>query len=330
VLRSVHWYIHPQACIFAVPPRPRSEAVFLDGLTGARASLTVSASPSPLLDAEGGGWNPSVHSTVAFDGQMPSRQERRRAEREAAKRAPDQAGVARAAGAAAPPTNVTVNPLGDWTTQSEDPAAFGALGAENVKRMADEGDAAAQYSQGYRLLCEAGAAGMPLGMTRSTKADVGFALCTAQFPVAHQTEVEVSMWSFVCLNKRVMCGCQPWAEEGTALLEKAAGQGQVYAMEELGGIHYTRTEHALAVTWHTKGAEAGLPKAMYNLGVMLDAGEGVAAPDYPAAADWYRRAAVAGEHVEAAINLSTMYQVGRGRARQNMSASSILDPRCLG
>jgi TPR repeat protein len=73
--------------------------------------------------------------------------------------------------------------------------------------------------------------------------------------------------------------------------------------------------------WFTKGAEAGLPLTMYNLGVMLDAEEGVAAPDYPAAADCFRRAADAG-HVEAANNLSNMYQVDRGRAWHNMSASS--------
>jgi len=49
---------------------------------------------------------------------MPSRQERRKAERDAAKRAPAKAG---AAGAAAALANLNVNPLGDWTTQAEDP-----------------------------------------------------------------------------------------------------------------------------------------------------------------------------------------------------------------
>ena len=46
--------------------------------------------------------------------------------------------------------------------------------------------------------------------------------------------------------------------------------------------------------WFTKASEAGLPKAMFFLGWMLDKGVGVVAPDYPAAADWYRRAADAG------------------------------------
>jgi len=61
-----------------------------------------------------------------------SRQERRKAERDAAKRKPAQAGTAGAAGAAGAEgaagaaaalanMNVNVIPLGDWTTQAEDP-----------------------------------------------------------------------------------------------------------------------------------------------------------------------------------------------------------------
>ena len=67
------------------------------------------------------------------------------------------------------------------------------------------------------------------------------------------------------------------------------------------------------MAWYTKGAEAGLPMAMFNLAVSLDAGEGVAAPDYPAAMGWHRRAAAAG-HAGAANNLSIMYAVGSGWA----------------
>jgi TPR repeat protein len=33
---------------------------------------------------------------------------------------------------------------------------------------------------------------------------------------------------------------------------------------------------------------------MFDLGLLLDLGKGRVAPDYPAAADWYRRAADAG------------------------------------
>jgi len=55
-----------------------------------------------------------------------------------------------------------------------------------------------------------------------------------------------------------------------ALLNKAAGQGHAYAMDALGNIHHDRKERVLAVEWYTKGAEAGLPRAMFNLGALLD------------------------------------------------------------
>jgi len=63
-----------------------------------------------------------------------------------------------------------------------------ALGAEAVKQRAATGDGAAQFSLGILLVSEAdGGEGTPLGGSgRSPKADVGLALCTAQFPVAHQ------------------------------------------------------------------------------------------------------------------------------------------------
>jgi len=77
-------------------------------------------------------------------------------------------------------------------------------------------------------------------------------------------------------------------------MEKAAEQGHAYAMSALGGIHRARDEHEQAAAWTTKAAEAGLPKAMFNFGLSIDKGKGGAAPDYPAAAGWYQRAADAG------------------------------------
>jgi hypothetical protein len=82
-------------------------------------------------------------------------------------------------------------------------------------------------------------------------------------------------------------------------------------MYTLGNIYDVRKEHEQAVAWFTKAAAAGLPEAMFNLGHSVSEGEGVAAPDYPAAADWYRRAADAG-HGSAAHNLSNMYTAGQG------------------
>ena len=60
---------------------------------------------------------------------------------------------------------------------------------------------------------------------------------------------------------------------------------------------------------------------VFNLAISLDSGSGVAAPDYPAAVDWYKRAADSGLG-EAANSLCTMYTNARGRAWQVMPASS--------
>ena len=117
-------------------------------------------------------------------------------------------------------------------------------------------------------------------------------------------------------------------EEGTALLEQAAGQGHAYAMDALGCIHRERGEYEQAVAWVLKGAEAGLPRAMFDLGCSLEEGEGVAAPDHPAAADWFRRAADAGDG-KAAKNLSHMYTLGREGVVDNACQPAILDPRFL-
>ena len=126
---------------------------------------------------------------------MPSRQERRQAERDAAKRAPAKSGAGGAGGAggdAAARADVNVNPLGDWTTQNGDPLVlFRSLGYEVVKQRAAEGEGEAQFSQGCLFIVSRadGGLGTPLGGSgRSPQADVGLELCTAQFPVAHYNE----------------------------------------------------------------------------------------------------------------------------------------------
>ena len=120
---------------------------------------------------------------------MPSRQERRKAERDAAKRAPAKSG---AGGAATALADVIMNPLGDWSTQAQDPwVLFRALGAEVVKQRAAKGEGEAQFSQGFVLVNQAdGDAGLlgagDLGAGgRSPMADVGLALSTYTFRVAH-------------------------------------------------------------------------------------------------------------------------------------------------
>ena len=71
-----------------------------------------------------------------------------------------------------------------------DPSALiRALGAEVVKQRAAKGEGEAQFSQGCMLVSRAdGNAGLPGASGRSPMADVGLALPTYVFRVAHQTE----------------------------------------------------------------------------------------------------------------------------------------------
>jgi len=128
---------------------------------------------------------------------LPSRQERRKAERDAVKRAP-RAGAAGAAGAAAALAALHVNQVGDWTTQAEHPKAmFEALGARVVRRKAGEGDREAQFSLGCQLMHAAeGAADTPLDAAgRSVMADAGLASRFALFTVAYKTELCVDVFT---------------------------------------------------------------------------------------------------------------------------------------
>jgi len=71
-----------------------------------------------------------------------------------------------------------------------DPSAlFRALGAEVVKQRAAQGEGEAQFSLGCLLVHEAdGRVGSMGASGRSPLADVGLALSTYMFRVAHQTE----------------------------------------------------------------------------------------------------------------------------------------------
>jgi hypothetical protein len=121
---------------------------------------------------------------------MTCRQERRKAERDAAKRTPEQAGAAAqagAAGAAAALANLRVDPGGgDWTTQNAHPAVLvNAIAAGGLTRSetegilrqrVDAGDMEAQFSQGGRLVRqELDEAGLSGAAGRTPKVQAGLA-----------------------------------------------------------------------------------------------------------------------------------------------------------
>jgi len=117
---------------------------------------------------------------------MPSRQERRAAERDAAKRASGQAGSGGAGGAAGARATLNVNSVGDWSTQAADPGVMARATTPNtLQQMAGAGDREAQFSLGYSFMCQADGVGAEIGSSgRSPMADVGFVCSTCVFRVA--------------------------------------------------------------------------------------------------------------------------------------------------
>jgi hypothetical protein len=211
--------------------------------------LCVSARPSPT-EAKCG-WKVADTSLISRSS-MPSRQERRKAERDAAKRAP-RADAAGAAGAAAALGNLGMNVGGDWTTQAEDPwVLIRAVGAEIVRQRARAGDREAQFSQGYKLVSDADeGVGTMLGEGgRSPKADVGFALCTAQFP-GPSTDCDASKWSPNDQLTNGFCGCQ------------AANPGQRRAWRFWSRRHGkgTRTRWTCWGLFTSRGRNTSLPRS---------------------------------------------------------------------
>jgi TPR repeat protein len=108
-------------------------------------------------------------------------------------------------------------------------------------------------------------------------------------------------------------GARCTREDGCALLSGAAKQGHVYAMFTLGELCDQDEEYEEAVKWYTMAAENGMPKAMYNLGVRLYTGEGVAS-DPTTAAMWFERAAAHGS-VDSMRQLASMFTIGNGVER---------------
>ena len=89
--------------------------------------------------------------------------------------------------------------------------------------------------------------------------------------------------------------------DGTDWLKKAAAQGYIPAMEDLGD-HYDAAENlGAALEWYQKAAEAGNARAAWKLGDLLQ--------PYASeqAHDWYQKAAAGGE-LRAALRLGDYYR----------------------
>ena len=104
-------------------------------------------------------------------------------------------------------------------------------------------------------------------------------------------------------------------------LVRAAGAGYPAAefhlskIYERGGAGQT-ADLVKARMWAERAAKAGVPEAMFNLGLFMYEGQG-GPPDLPGAADWFTRAAKLGLK-DAQYNLARLYENGYG-VTQNFS-----------
>lgn len=105
----------------------------------------------------------------------------------------------------------------------------------------------------------------------------------------------------------------PTPTSSLRFLEERGERGDPAALVALAQRRYLDGEFVEAASLYQRAAGLGSPGAMYNLGVMLEAGRGVPR-DERKARDWYAKAGEAGE-VKAMVLLGDMFARGRGGAR---------------
>jgi uncharacterized protein len=101
------------------------------------------------------------------------------------------------------------------------------------------------------------------------------------------------------------------------MLAAAAAAGHAGPLEDAKAAH-ERGDDETAVRLIRPLAEQGSAVAEFYLGMMYDAGLGVA-QDFTEAAKWYRRAADQG-YAEAQLSLGVRYRWGRGVAKDDAEA----------
>lgn len=196
-------------------------------------------------------------------------------------------------------------------TWSPPTARKSAMGVQHVGPEPDTTPRAAEA-----LTLPAPATPAPSHTVSAPLADL--ALATGLGPAAKSPEADASQLYAQAQSK--LAAQQPG---GVALLTKAANLGYTPAefylakLYENGEAGLTR-DPAAARRWTERAANAGEPRAMYNLALYCF--DGVGGPkDLDAAAGWFRKAAQAGL-VDSQYNLGRLYEQGYGVQRDAAEA----------
>ena len=179
---------------------------------------------------------------------------------------------------------------------------------DEMKALADQGEAAAQYNLGVMY---ADGDGVPENGAEAVK---WFRKAAAQGDADAQYNLGVMYADGD--------GVPENDSEAAKWYRKAADQGDADAQHNLALMYDTGDgvpkNDAEAFKWYRKAADQGLAVAQYNLGIMYDTGEGVPKNDAEAF-KWYRKAADQG-YVEAQYNLGVIYGNGGGLSEDDTSA----------
>jgi hypothetical protein len=115
-----------------------------------------------------------------------------------------------------------------------------------------------------------------------------------------------------------------WMGKSMDAFQQRGAWGHVESMRYLGWIYSDARPNLTkdlprAAEWYARAAEAGDVESMFQLGSMCAGGQGVPR-DEPAAAAWYRSAADLG-HPGAMRALADAYRTGKGVARDERAAN---------
>ncbi|HVU26832.1 MAG TPA: tetratricopeptide repeat-containing serine protease family protein [Verrucomicrobiae bacterium] len=177
---------------------------------------------------------------------------------------------------------------------------YGSLSIEQIKSLAENGDAQAQYKLGNRYLQGEGVS------KDSSKAIKWYRKAADQGQVQAETLLGYSYLSGESVPKD--------SSEAIKWFRKAADQGYDYAQDCLGECYQggigVPQDYGEAVKWYQKAAEQGYVTAQYDLGKCYQNSNGVPC-DFAEAAKWFRAAADQG-FSDAQLALGAFYANGMG------------------
>jgi TPR repeat protein len=222
--------------------------------------------------------------------------------------------------------------VGLWGQSADELATAAEKGdiaaLQQLRALADKGDAHAQFSLGYMY---ANGMGVPKDAAQAVAwyrkaADQGDPI--AQFNLGVLGVAQAQPTSAVqAPQQQTLYELYLSAKDGNLAalqqLKENAQQGVAAAQAALGYMYArgegVQTDAVQAVVWFRKAAEQGHAFAEFNLGWMYREGNGVP-KDFMQAVTWYRKAAEQG-YAQAQANLGRMYASGEGVAKDTVQAA---------